>query len=729
MTLVFFSGLVLFFLVLGPASAQGPTLCVPDQPYEGTVGDGKYYRFFTDKRTDLHSVSLKPGTNSSVQLIIQDMQGHIFSTLQAPFLYDDKVVSTVAKKVICKTKGTTYYDFFPAGQPGANYTLLINSLAGQLQLGEPVNSSYPEGPADLTWFFYDYTGDDQRRPLEITVRSDQDIKSRLVVIQTDCPTLFRDISSTEMASRPNGYLSWSTQARMTLSNARKPVLAPGRWFIGVQTQNFTVSKKFQIDVAFGLSPNDYTIPMLVPPLAMLGVILGILISSLLIMSLLTKRVVTKKLKPVSNSWGYFLLTSTVGIVFLVPGFQVITEELIKMEESGDRDLCYYNEMCMKPSGGRARLMAQNNVYSNVGYFVVGLGFIVYAWVVRLYSKRSKINVGVPRDGSIPYAMGVAIMLEGLASGLYHFCPSRIMFQFDSANMFVIAALGLAEIFRRAFYAPSKPSLFFFLAVLLLMNYLGALAEVGAGGQLQEFVTRANLVWIFLVLLVVFFVGYLFPFMLRKPTQKYFQFWKELTWSGLPKPGFVFWLILTLTNCGLLIIMVLVRETEFANTFLGMLIMSQIISLLAYEIGNLKHFSKTPKLFLAVKLTLILAFVASSIGAVWYFHSSTSNKVLSPEASRARNSPCVVADFYDSHDMWHFLSALSLLFMCLIFFHLDLNAHWKGYAIGERTANGLFIQSEGEAEEEDDDSGSGGPLEETEDGILQILVDRKGSMLD
>lgn len=44
---------------------------------------------------------------------------------------------------------------------------------------------------------------------------------------------------------------------------------------------------------------------------------------------------------------------------------------------------------------------------------------------------------------------------------------------------------------------------------------------------------------------------------------------------------------------------------------------------------------------------------------------------------------MLADFYDVHDIWHFASAVALLVMCLIFFHLDLNAHYKGKNIGER----------------------------------------------
>ena len=38
--------------------------------------------------------------------------------------------------------------------------------------------------------------------------------------------------------------------------------------------------------------------------------------------------------------------------------------------------------------------------------------------------------------------------------------------------------------------------------------------------------------------------------------------------------------------------------------------------------------------------------------------------LTPSESRALNKPCLVMSFYDSHDVWHFLSAgaLFLAFM-------------------------------------------------------------------
>jgi hypothetical protein len=81
--------------------------------------------------------------------------------------------------------------------------------------------------------------------------------------------------------------------------------------------------------------------------------------------------------------------------------------------SGDHDICYYNAKCERPSGHFLGIKSLNNVYSNISYVVVGLGFIFYVFGIRCYVKTGETVAGIPRDASIPYAMGLAILLEGI----------------------------------------------------------------------------------------------------------------------------------------------------------------------------------------------------------------------------------------------------------------------------------------------------------------------------
>eukprot|EP01126_Amoeba_proteus_P061216 TRINITY_DN8195_c0_g1_i2.p1 TRINITY_DN8195_c0_g1~~TRINITY_DN8195_c0_g1_i2.p1 ORF type:complete len:213 (-),score=70.78 TRINITY_DN8195_c0_g1_i2:187-825(-) len=175
--------------------------------------------------------------------------------------------------------------------------------------------------------------------------------------------------------------------------------------------------------------------------------------------------------------------------------------------------------------------------------------------------------------------------------------------------------------------------------------------------------------------------------------------------------------------------------EFPTTFLGMLIVTQVVSVLTYEMNNLKFLKQTPKGFLAMKFFLVAILIAAWSVALYFFIQPCSNKSLTPYDSRALNSECVVGDFYDYHDVWHFASAVALLTTCLIFFHLDLNAHYRGKNIGERFVKDYHISVEGVEVDvglEDGDGGGGGGggsggglsdvgLDDDEDEVERLLV--------
>jgi hypothetical protein len=51
------------------------------------------------------------------------------------------------------------------------------------------------------------------------------------------------------------------------------------------------------------------------------------------------------------------------------------------------------------------------------------------------------------DYSHAYAMAWALAFEGLFSSIYHICPTRMLFQFDTAFMFVISILMVTSIYH------------------------------------------------------------------------------------------------------------------------------------------------------------------------------------------------------------------------------------------------------------------------------------------
>jgi hypothetical protein len=150
--------------------------------------------------------------------------------------------------------------------------------------------------------------------------------------------------------------------------------------------------------------------------------------------------------------------------------------------SGEEDLCYYNFKCSHPVGV---LSSFNNVWSNVGYILLGVLFIIVTFIretryTRLRKQKRPCfeKRGIPQFFGIYYAMGLALILEGLMSSLYHICPTNANFQFDTAFMFIIAGLMLTKVFQNrhpdihanAFIA------FFSFAVVIFFTLLGIVCD-------------------------------------------------------------------------------------------------------------------------------------------------------------------------------------------------------------------------------------------------------------
>ena len=53
-----------------------------------------------------------------------------------------------------------------------------------------------------------------------------------------------------------------------------------------------------------------------------------------------------------------------------------------------------------------------------------------------------------------------------------------------------------------------------------------------------------------------------------------------------------------------------------------------------------------------------------------------NSDLSPAESRHLNQPCVLFDFYDFHDVWHFLGGFGVFFTYMFLLNIDEDVKYK-----------------------------------------------------
>ena len=63
----------------------------------------------------------------------------------------------------------------------------------------------------------------------------------------------------------------------------------------------------------------------------------------------------------------------VAIFYALPVLQLVITYQRMLNDTGDQDLCYYNFLCTYPLGD---LTDFNHVYSNLGYVLLGLLFII-----------------------------------------------------------------------------------------------------------------------------------------------------------------------------------------------------------------------------------------------------------------------------------------------------------------------------------------------------------------
>ena len=241
---------------------------------------------------------------------------------------------------------------------------------------------------------------------------------------------------------------------------------------------------------------------------------------------------------------YSYITLIVGWALMVGSFQFIFADWYLMIQEGDRDHCYYNDFCYRV---RYADIPYNLMLSNLAFVLHGLILAinvlcmeseVFARCQKIASKPSNktsntsntgenenmpqtahalscpdisLHLGdllVPQDKnlkilsaeakkkkfcfSIPYAFAWALCFEGMYSALYHLCPSKLAFQFDTAFMFVMASLSVMLMYNGIETTPCTEAVhakrrvgaaaffLFFLVPLFFLNYFGTMYHSEAG---------------------------------------------------------------------------------------------------------------------------------------------------------------------------------------------------------------------------------------------------------
>ncbi|XP_033486221.1 SID1 transmembrane family member 2 isoform X1 [Epinephelus lanceolatus] len=380
-----------------------------------------------------------------------------------------------------------------------------------------------------------------------------------------------------------------------------------------------------------------------------------------------KRVLSKKYQI------YFWNIATIAVFYALPVVQLVITYQTVVNVTGNQDICFYNFLCAHPLGA---LSAFNNILSNLGYVLLGLLFLLIVLKRDIVHNRALVRndlnaleCGIPKHFGLYYAMGTALMMEGLLSACYHVCPNYTNFQFDTSFMYMIAGLCMLKLYQKR-HPDINASAYTAYACLAAVIFFSVLGVVFGKGN--------TVFWI------VFSVIHILATMLLSTQLYYMGRWRLD--SGILRrmvyviytdcirqcsgPMYIDRMVLlvmgNIVNWSLAAYGLIERPNDFASYLLAIAICNLLLYFAFYIIMKLRSGERIQCLALVCVL-----FTAVVWGfALYFFFQGLSTWQKTPAESREHNRDCILLSFFDDHDIWHFLSSIAMFGSFLVLLTMD-----------------------------------------------------------
>ncbi|XP_073674185.1 SID1 transmembrane family member 2 isoform X2 [Garra rufa] len=380
-----------------------------------------------------------------------------------------------------------------------------------------------------------------------------------------------------------------------------------------------------------------------------------------------KRILSKKYQI------YFWNISTIAVFYALPVIQLVITYQTVVNVTGNQDICYYNFLCAHPLGA---LSSFNNILSNLGYVMLGLLFLLIVLQRDIIHNRAlernentALECGIPKHFGLYYAMGTALMMEGLLSACYHVCPNYTNFQFDTSFMYMIAGLCMLKLYQKR-HPDINASAYSAYACLAAVIFFSVLGVVFGKGN--------TAFWI------VFSVIHILATMLLSTQLYYMGRWRLD--SGILRrilhviytdcirqcsgPMYIDRMVLlvmgNIVNWSLAAYGLIKRPNDFASYLLAIAICNLLLYFAFYIIMKLRSGERIQCLAL-----VCILFTAVVWGfALFFFFQGLSTWQKTPAESREHNRECILLSFFDDHDIWHFLSSIAMFGSFLVLLTMD-----------------------------------------------------------
>jgi len=265
-----------------------------------------------------------------------------------------------------------------------------------------------------------------------------------------------------------------------------------------------------------------------------------------------------------------------------------------------------------------------------------------------------------------------MVMEGFLSACYHVCPNHTNFQFDTTFMYVTAALCMIKLYqnRHPDITPSSHNAYLILALITLLAMIGAIYQ------------HSSLLWILFgigfgifitVASIEFYYNGHWSFN-RKAIKQLVQYIKQEwrkgpTWQAI-RPVYpdrmIFLVIFAIANSFLIWWGIIKPPMAFAM-FLIIIVFADLLLYLGFYIV-MKLWNREP--FKKRALFLLALSMVSWGASLYFFLKQGADWSLTPAQSRELNHDCILFGFYDMHDVWHFISSLSLFLSFTLILIMD-----------------------------------------------------------
>ncbi|XP_064326794.1 SID1 transmembrane family member 2 isoform X2 [Phalacrocorax carbo] len=380
-----------------------------------------------------------------------------------------------------------------------------------------------------------------------------------------------------------------------------------------------------------------------------------------------KRVLRKKYQI------YFWNIATIAVFYALPVVQLVITYQTVVNVTGNQDICYYNFLCAHPLGN---LSAFNNILSNLGYVLLGLLFLLIILQREINYNRAlmrndahALECGIPKHFGLFYAMGTALMMEGLLSACYHVCPNYTNFQFDTSFMYMIAGLCMLKLYQKR-HPDINASAYSAYACLALVIFFSVIGVVFGKGNTAFWIVFSiiHIVATLLLSTQLYYMGRwkLDSGILRRILHVLYTDCVRQCSGPMYVDRMVLLVMGNIVNWSLAAYGLIVRPNDFASYLLAIGICNLLLYFAFYIIMKLRSGER-------IKLIPLLCIISTSVVwgfALFFFFQGLSTWQKTPAESREHNRDCILLDFFDDHDIWHFLSSIAMFGSFLVLLTLD-----------------------------------------------------------